>query len=72
MGRPRLGPPITFRLPLDLHAILAERADAHGITPDAYVRTRFIDALERHQVTSEAPSSTTTLVEPRWKNGKAP
>jgi hypothetical protein len=65
VGRPRLGPPVTFRLPLELHAVLTERAEAHGITPDEYVRTRFVTALEAHLARNIPDVG--DLVEPRWK-----
>jgi hypothetical protein len=56
-----------------LHAVLAERAEANGVTPDDYVKSRFAAALEAH-IARETTTATTTGVEPRWKasmKGKA-
>ena len=66
MARPRtLGPPIQFRLPIELHDIAAERAEAHGVTVDEYIRSRFVDALTKHR--DRTPPGTDRQVQPRWK-----
>jgi hypothetical protein len=76
VGRPRLGPPITFRLPLELHDLVATRADAHGMTVNDYVRSRYVAALERRQhLDSVAPIPEIAdgrQVEPQWKTPKPP
>ena len=69
MVRPRsLGPNITFRLPIDLHELAVERAEANGETVDEYVRRRFVDALERTRAVTATPDIYGRgKVEPRWK-----
>jgi hypothetical protein len=80
VARPRtLGPPITFRLPLNLHQVAVERAEANGETIDQYVKRHFVAALERHrdrygQITEGTGVTIRTdpiKVNPRWKNPKA-
>jgi hypothetical protein len=70
VGRPRLGPPITFRLPLELHAIIAERAEAHGVTVDEYAQSRWADSLRKHlDDHPPEPETPGRMVNPRWKSG---
>lgn len=65
MGRPRtLGPPISFRLPIDLHEIAVERAEANGLTVNDYLASRLVDALTRQR---DRPKSETRTVTPQWK-----
>ena len=46
MARPlKKGPPIAFRLPVDMHAALVERAEAHGETVVEYVERNITRAL---------------------------
>jgi Arc-like DNA binding domain len=67
VARPRtLGPSITFRLPVELHQIVVERAEANGETVNDYVRRRFVEALERHS-TQPKIGKPKEPVEPRWK-----
>ena len=67
MARPhKLGPSITFRLPVDLHQIVVERAEANGETVNDYVRRRFTEALERRSTAVKIGGSKEP-VEPRWK-----
>jgi hypothetical protein len=72
MGRPRkLGPTISFRLPIELHEIAAERADANGETVNQYVARRFSDALERHTV-KQATSDSKRQINSVWKASMKP
>lgn len=46
MARPlKKGPPIQFRLPVELHAVLVERAAVHDETPAEYVERNILAAL---------------------------
>lgn len=71
MARPRkYGPSITFRLPVELHQIVAERAEANGETVNDYVRRRFTDALERQSTAVTTPATSSNAkrqVTPVWK-----
>ena len=73
MARPRtLGPNITFRLPLPLHNLAVERAEANGETVDQYVRRHITDALQRLATPPPAPSRQAKLVDPQWKTPPKP
>ena len=70
MGRPRTyGPTITFRLPVDLHDIAVERAEANGLTVNDYLAGRIIDALtrQRDRTTTSTPAASVRPVNPQWK-----
>ena len=54
MGRPRThGPTITFRLPLELHDYIAERAEQHGMSVNDYIRDRYIQSIQRAREISD-------------------
>jgi hypothetical protein len=76
VARPRkFGPTITFRLPVELHAIVDEKARAKGMSVNEYVAARFTDALCRQRdgeaatpVPRPAPQPTAKRdVTPIWK-----
>lgn len=84
MARPRtLGPTISFRLPLELHAVAAHWAERNGMSVNDYLTARLVDALSR-QLAAQQPKKTDDKktvdkktdpkprppVNPRWKNTK--
>lgn len=67
MGRPRtLGPTITMRLPVELHALAAERAAQNGQSVNEYLAARLIDALRRQHISLAHPSAARDVT-PNWK-----
>ena len=74
MARPRtLGPTISFRLPLDAHDVMVERAEAHGQSVADYARDKLTEAARRHRTAvPTTPATSDRQVTPRWKNPKKP
>jgi len=56
---------VQFELPPELYAVAAERAEAHGVSVNVYIRDRMVDALTRQKARDDARP------EPRWKQSMA-
>jgi uncharacterized membrane protein len=77
MARPKtLGPPIQFRLPIDLHAVAEQRAALNGMTVNEYLANRLVDALTRQRdadtivaTAEQVAVPPARYVTPRWKTG---
>jgi hypothetical protein len=69
VARPRkFGPTISFRLPVDLHQVIVERAEANGETVNAYVERKITEAATTRLKPLGKPDGTRShQVTPVWK-----